>query len=215
MPHTSFSASRSPLDHREHVRLAQEQVLLVVDLEFRAGVLGKQDALALVHIQRLQLTRVETPPGAHGLHDALLRPLLGRVGEHDPALGRLFAGEGLDQDPITQWLWFCAHTNLLRTGRATRSHKRAASLLTITYAPSEARGRTVRRALETAQRKRDGYLTRPAFFVPVITTRAATGDVEPSAGAYFFSPSMACGWAPTLIVRTLARSVLGSVKVRI
>src|SRR5438128_1819753 len=53
--HTSSSDWGSLPDHREHVRLAQEQIFLVVDLELGPGVLGEQDALALVHVERLQL----------------------------------------------------------------------------------------------------------------------------------------------------------------
>src|SRR5690606_41821925 len=43
-------APRSALDHGEHIRLAQDQVLLVPDRDLRAAVLPVQDPVALLEL---------------------------------------------------------------------------------------------------------------------------------------------------------------------
>src|SRR4029077_13259817 len=91
-------------DDGEDVLLGQDQVLGFVELDLAAGVLGVDDAVADFDVERLALAgRLDEAAVADGLDHAFLRLLLGGVGQHDPALGLLFALDGLDYDAIAQW----------------------------------------------------------------------------------------------------------------
>ena len=74
--------------------------LLVLELELGAGVLGVEDLVADLDVHRLALAVVVEAAGAGGEDRALLRLLLGRVGQDDAALGHLLAGGGLDDDAV-------------------------------------------------------------------------------------------------------------------
>src|SRR5207249_2746423 len=86
-------------DETEDVFLTQDEKLLVVELEFRAGVLLEQDAVALFEVHRDALAGVGVAiAGSDGKDAALLGLLLGGVRQDDPTLGDLLALEGLDHD---------------------------------------------------------------------------------------------------------------------
>src|SRR5262249_49791979 len=91
------------LDDRQHLVLTQNQVLDVVDLDFGAGVLADEDAVALLDVEGKLLAFLV----ALALADAdvpRLRRLLLRAGrDDDAALLRLAGLETLDQDPIVKW----------------------------------------------------------------------------------------------------------------
>src|SRR6059036_1052422 len=99
-----FGMDRGPplLENGEDVFLAHDEVLLVVDLDLGARVLPEQDLVPGLHVERDLLAVVADLAVAGGDHLALLRLLLGRVGDDDPALLDLFLLETLDQDPIVQ-----------------------------------------------------------------------------------------------------------------
>src|SRR5215510_4660932 len=96
------AAGRLAADDREDVLLADDEEVLVVDLELRAGVLGVEDLVALLHVHGLALAVIEDAAGAGGEDRALLGLLLGRVREDDAALGHLLAGGGLDHDAVAE-----------------------------------------------------------------------------------------------------------------
>src|SRR5207245_3691356 len=86
----------------EHVVLAHDQILLVVDLHLGAGVLAEQDLVPGLHIKRDLLALVGDLAVADGDHLTFLGLLLGRVRDDDPALLDLFLLEPLHQKPIVQ-----------------------------------------------------------------------------------------------------------------
>ena len=104
----------SLLEDGEDVFLAQDQVVVAVDLDLVAGVLAEEDAVPLLDVQRNALAVVVDLPGAGGLDGAALGLLLGGVGDDDPADLLLALVLALHEDPVVQ------RTNLL--------HKRPASL---------------------------------------------------------------------------------------
>ena len=80
---------RSLGEDREDVVLAEEDVLLAVDLDLGARVLAEEDLVARLHVERDDLAVLEDLARADGDDDALERLLLGGVGDDDPALGLL------------------------------------------------------------------------------------------------------------------------------
>src|SRR5919198_208425 len=88
------------LDHSEHVLLAEDQVVLALDLHFGARVLAEQDPIAGPDVERPHLAVLEDFPVPHRDHLALERLLLGRIGDDDPALGLVLLGDALDDEPI-------------------------------------------------------------------------------------------------------------------
>src|SRR5712664_2388885 len=100
-----FGMARVPsflLENGEDIFLAHDQVLLVIELHLGAGVLPEQDLVPGLHVERAHLTLVGDLAVADGDHLALLRLLLGRVGDDDPAFLGLFLLEPLHQKPIVQ-----------------------------------------------------------------------------------------------------------------
>jgi hypothetical protein len=91
----------SLLDDREDVAGRQDQVLLAVDLDLGAAVLGVDDGVPDAHVERNAVALLE-PARAHRHDRPLLGLLLGRVGDHEAAGGRLLALTGLDDDPVLQ-----------------------------------------------------------------------------------------------------------------
>src|SRR3954453_12189630 len=97
----SVSAARSRLgsaDDREDVLLADDEQLVVLDLELGPGVLAVEDLVAGLDVHRLALAVIEDPAWADGEDRALLGLLLRGVRQHDSALRHLLAGRGLDDD---------------------------------------------------------------------------------------------------------------------
>src|SRR4051794_13460808 len=93
-----------PDDLREYVRLAQDQVLVRTDLDFRTAVLGEDDLVALLQIHGDKLSVVVPAARADGKDAAALRLLLGRIRKHDAAARRLLFLEDLDDQAVTKRL---------------------------------------------------------------------------------------------------------------
>src|SRR6516164_3224066 len=94
--------SKALLEHREDVFLAHDQVLFAVQIHFRAAVLAEQDPVAGLHAHGLALAVVVHLAGPGRDHAALLRLLLGGVGDDDPARRLFLAVQSLHEDPIVQ-----------------------------------------------------------------------------------------------------------------
>src|ERR1700758_1114011 len=82
-----FCAGRlARADHlREHIGLAQDQVLVRSDLDLGTAVLGEDDLVALLHIERDVLSVVVPAARADGEDTAALRLLFRRIRKHDAA----------------------------------------------------------------------------------------------------------------------------------
>src|SRR5262249_17200805 len=94
--------SRLLLDDGEHFVLAQDQVLLVVDLDFRSGVLADQDAVTLLDVQGQLLPLFVDLSLADGHDFRLHRLLLGRIGDDDSSFANLLLLEPLDEDSVVE-----------------------------------------------------------------------------------------------------------------
>src|SRR5215207_7054655 len=84
------------------VGLLHDQELLAVELHLGARPLAEQDAVAGLHVERAELALVVQRAGADGDHLALLRLLLGGVGDDDAAGRLLFRCDAADQDAVVQ-----------------------------------------------------------------------------------------------------------------
>src|ERR1019366_280036 len=91
----------SALDHRENVLVADDQQVLAVKLEVRAGVLRVEDLVARAQVDLLALAVIEDPARANRDHGPLLGLLLGCVRDHDPTLCHFFAGHGPNDHAVT------------------------------------------------------------------------------------------------------------------
>src|SRR5438105_15819241 len=91
-------------DLREHIGLAQDQVLVRSDLDLGSAVLGEDDLVALVQVHGDELSVVVPAPRADGEDAAALRLLLRRVRKHDAAERRLLFIEDLDDQAVTKRL---------------------------------------------------------------------------------------------------------------
>src|SRR5919204_269638 len=90
------------LDDAEDVLLAEDQVLLAVELDLRAGVFAEQHPVAGLHVEGQHLP-VLPLARADRHHFPLLRLLLGRVGDDDAAgTPLLLLLETLDDHPVLQ-----------------------------------------------------------------------------------------------------------------
>src|SRR4029079_13551342 len=97
-----LGSRRSSVDDREDVLLADDEELVVLELELGPGVLAVQDLLADLDVHRLALAVVEDSTRADSDHAALLGLLL-RVGrQHQPALRHLLAWRRLDDDAVAE-----------------------------------------------------------------------------------------------------------------
>src|SRR5262245_32633527 len=90
------------LADREDVFLADDEVLFAVDVDLGARVLVEEDAVALLHVERLQLAVFGHLPLADRDHLALLGLLLGGVGDDDAALGLGFLVDALHEDSVLE-----------------------------------------------------------------------------------------------------------------
>src|SRR3989338_1480009 len=99
-----FGMDRVPplLENGEDVFLAQDEVLLVVQLHLGARVLPEQDLVPGLDVERDLLALVGDLAVADGDHLGLLRLLLRGVGDDDPALLHFLFLEPFDQDAIMQ-----------------------------------------------------------------------------------------------------------------
>src|SRR3954451_1803614 len=93
------------LDLGEDVRFAKDEQVLAVDVDLGAAVLGVEDLFALRDVERDALVALVVPAAvAHGDDLALLRLLLGGVGEHDAAGGRGLLLDRPHDEPVAQGL---------------------------------------------------------------------------------------------------------------
>src|SRR5439155_17189432 len=99
---TRSGSRTSVLDNREDVLLADDEELLVVDLELGPGVLRVQDRVALLDVDALALAVIEDASRPDGQDRALLGLFLRGVGKDDAALGHLLARGRLDHDAVAQ-----------------------------------------------------------------------------------------------------------------
>src|SRR5213594_5240709 len=99
-----FGIDRVPplLENGEDVFLAQDEIFLVVDLDLGAGVLAEQDLVGGLHVEGDPLAVVADLTSPDGDYLALLRLLLGRVRDDDPAPADLLLLEPLDEDAVVQ-----------------------------------------------------------------------------------------------------------------
>src|SRR3954453_2886964 len=82
--------------------LLHDQELLTIELHLGARPLAEQDAIARLHIQRVQLALVVQRAGADGDHLALLRFLLRGVRNDDAARGLLFGRHAANENAVMQ-----------------------------------------------------------------------------------------------------------------
>src|SRR5262247_2507828 len=103
-PLSCFGMDDDPplVENGEDVFLAHDEEFFVVDLDLGARVLPEQDLVTGLHVERHLLAVVVDLAGADGDDLALLRLLLGRVRDDDPAPLDLLFLQTLDQDPIVQ-----------------------------------------------------------------------------------------------------------------
>src|SRR5215469_1771948 len=91
-------------DLGEHVRLAEDQVILGADLDLGPAVLGEDDLVALRQVHRDELSVVVPGARADGEDAAALRLLLRGIRKHDAARRRLLLFEDLDDEAVTKRL---------------------------------------------------------------------------------------------------------------
>src|ERR687891_496969 len=92
----------SLLEDGEDVFLAQDQIVVAVDLHFVAGVLAEQDAVAGLDVEGNALAAVVDLPGADRDDLGALGLFLGGVGDDDPADLLLALFVALDEDAVMQ-----------------------------------------------------------------------------------------------------------------
>src|SRR5215475_3705819 len=92
----------SLLADAEDVVLADDEVLLALDLDLGAGVLVEEHPVAPLDLERLELAVLEHLALADGDHLALARLLLGGVGDDDPSLGLLLLLDALDENAVLE-----------------------------------------------------------------------------------------------------------------
>src|ERR1700722_544378 len=78
-----------PADLRQNLVLAENQILLFVDLDVVAGIFGEQNTVARLHVERDSVSFFEVA-STYGDHFTFLRLLFGCVGNDDAALRSLF-----------------------------------------------------------------------------------------------------------------------------
>src|SRR5206468_4840892 len=95
--------ARSALDDSQNLVLAHDQELLVINLDFRATVLSKQNAVADANIQRLARPVVAILAFADGDNLALLGFFLCGVGNDDPAANLLAFLNAAQNHAVLKW----------------------------------------------------------------------------------------------------------------
>src|ERR1022692_44716 len=95
----------------EHFFLAHDQEIFAINLDFRAGILTEQDAIACLHIQREGFALVIGLAPAHRDHFALLRLVFGAVGNDDSATGGLGLFNTANHDAVVQGSQLCSHSS--------------------------------------------------------------------------------------------------------
>src|SRR5713101_9986843 len=95
--------ARSALDDSQNLVLAHDQELLVINLDFRAAVLSKQNAVADANIQRLARPVFAIFAFADGDNLALLGLLFCGVGNDDPAANLLAFLNAPQNHAVLKW----------------------------------------------------------------------------------------------------------------
>src|ERR1700733_8230815 len=90
-------------DDGQDLVLAEDHVVVAVDLDLGAGVLAHEDAVALLDVHRRALALVVELARADGDHLGLLRLLLGGVRDDDAPTDLLLLLNALHYDPVVQW----------------------------------------------------------------------------------------------------------------
>src|SRR4051812_43421576 len=115
-----FSVVLLGLDLGEDVGLAEHEQVLTVDLDLGAAVLAVEDLVALRDVERnALLALVVVAAVAYGDDLALLRLLLGGIGEDDAAGGRLLLLDGPHDQPVAQGLEL--HVWMTSSGKGWKS----------------------------------------------------------------------------------------------
>src|SRR5437870_8249301 len=91
-------------DNRQDFVLAEDEVLLAVDLDVRARVLAEEDLFSGLDVEGDLGPVVDDLAVADGDDLALLGLFLGGVRDDDPALDRLLLFDALDDQAVVQWL---------------------------------------------------------------------------------------------------------------
>src|SRR4051812_19392895 len=91
------------LDAREHVTGGKDEVLVGAVLDLGAAVLGEDDGVTLLDVQRQPLAVLE-PAGADGENGALLGLLLGGVRDHDAGRRGLLGFQHRHDDAVLERL---------------------------------------------------------------------------------------------------------------
>src|SRR3989449_6680029 len=86
----------------EDVLFLHDEEFFAVQLDLAAGVLAEEDPGALFHRERLVLALLGDPAAPARAHAALLRLLLGGVGDADAAVLLVALGEALDEHPVVE-----------------------------------------------------------------------------------------------------------------
>src|SRR5204863_8809339 len=102
-------------DNRQDFVLAEDEVLLAVDLDVRARVLAEEDLVSGLDVEGDLGPVLEDLAVADGDDLALLGLFLGGVRDDDPALDRLLLFDALDDQAVVQWTNF--HAKCLLSNR--------------------------------------------------------------------------------------------------
>src|SRR6201995_4416713 len=120
------TVSRSLLDDREDVAGGEHQELLAGVLDLGAAVLRVENGVADLDVDRHAVALVVDPAGADGEDGALLRLLLGGVGDHDARRRGRLSLVRLDHDAVLERL----DRNL---GRGSHGHTLLGYLISICH----------------------------------------------------------------------------------
>src|SRR6516162_3859269 len=96
----SFLASRRFDEHSHDIALLHDQVLVTVDLYLSTGPLAEQHSVAGLKVDRNELAGFIAATRPNGDDFALLRLLLGGVGDNDAPRRFLFGLDTLDDDAV-------------------------------------------------------------------------------------------------------------------
>src|SRR5205085_10875610 len=88
---------------RKDVVFAEDLEFLVIDLYFRAPVLGNEYAVTFLDFERNALAALIHLAGPHRSDDRFRGLFLGGVGDDNPTPVNILFCEGLDQNASTQW----------------------------------------------------------------------------------------------------------------
>src|SRR5262245_10490427 len=90
-------------EHAEDVALFHDEKLLAVDLDLGARPFAEQHPIAGLHVEGHERSLLVAGAGPHGDDLALLRLLLGGIGDDDAAFGPLILLDTAHDDAVMQW----------------------------------------------------------------------------------------------------------------